>query len=334
MQSMKKLLTKIALVVAGFSEVAIAQQDPQFTQFMFNKLIYNPGYAGTSGAICGVAQYRKQWMNFQGAPTSMALSADMRLTGMPIGVGINVMSDNIGPMSTTFARIAGSYNITKIAGGTLGIGLDVGILNKSINANFIAPEGNKPDPSIPGSTGWVPGYTNPLLTNPALNKTVLDLGFGAFYQIPGKFYAGISSTHLPASQISASTLGYKVSRHYYMMAGYTFQLNKWSKLTPNVLYKSDISSSSLDLNLTYLWSDMIWVGGTYRVEDAPAILAGFQHGFGSGSAYNFKLGYSYDFTTTKLKTYAKGSHEFILGLCYAPPIKKETITENDRYLGY
>lgn len=329
---MKKLLTKIALVVAGFSEVAIAQQDPQFTQFMFNKLIFNPGYAGTSGAVCGVLQYRKQWMNFQGAPTSIAASADMRLTGMPIGVGITVMSDKIGPMSTTFLRLAGSYNITKIAGGTLGMGIDLGILSKSISYDWVVPEPLKDDPRIPGSGGFNPATGGTVFSNPDLNKTVLDLGLGFFYQIPGKFYAGLSSTHLPASQIKDGTVGYHVSRHYYFMSGYTFQLNKWSKLTPNILYKSDLASSSLDLNLTYLWSDMIWVGGTYRIDDAPAILAGYTNKFGPSNAYNFKIGYSYDFTPTKLKSYAKGTHEIILGVCYAPPVRKTTTFSNDRFL--
>lgn len=328
---MKKLLTKIALVVAGFSEIAIAQQDPQFTQFMFNKLIYNAGYAGTSGAICGVGQYRKQWVNFDGAPTTMAFTADMRLTGMPIGLGVNFMTDKIGGMSTSYFRLAGSYNITKIAGGTLGIGLDLGILSKSIDGNWIVPEPLKNDPRIPGAGGFIPPGGS-AFDNGSLGKTVLDLGIGAFYQIPGKFYAGISSTHLPASQISAGTLGYKVSRHYYMMTGYTLQLNRWSKLTPNILYKTDAASSSLDLNLTYLWSDMIWIGGTYRVDDAPAILAGYTGKFGTGNAYSYKIGYSYDFTTTKLKTYAKGSHEVLLGVCYAPPVKKATSFGNDRFL--
>jgi hypothetical protein len=117
-----------------------------------------------------------------------------------------------------------------------------------------------------------------------------------------------------------------------MMTGYTFQLNRWSKLTPNVLYKTDVASSSLDLNLTYLWSDMIWIGGTYRVDDAPAILAGYTGKFGTGNAYSYKIGYSFDFTTTKLKTYAKGSHEILIGVCYAPPVKKATTYGNDRFI--
>src|SRR3954465_7707739 len=115
---MKKLFTKIAIAVAGFTGVAVAQQDPQFTQFMYNKLIYNPGYAGTSGAICGVAQFRQQWVGFAGAPQSIAIAGDMPLSGIPLGIGLTVMNDKIGPANTVFARLAGSYNIKKIAGGT------------------------------------------------------------------------------------------------------------------------------------------------------------------------------------------------------------------------
>jgi type IX secretion system PorP/SprF family membrane protein len=329
---MKKLLTKIALVVAGFSEIAIAQQDPQFTQFMFNKLIYNPGYAGTTGAICGVGQYRKQYMDFPGAPTTRAFAADMRLTGLPLGVGVNFMSDQIGAMSTSYFRLAGSYNITKIAGGTLGIGLDIGIMSKSLADSWIVPEPLKNDPSIPGSGGFSQSTSAPTFTNNNLTGTRLDAGFGAFYQIPGKFYAGISSTHLPASLFTSGTVNFKSTRHYYMMTGYTFQLNRWSKLTPNVMYRTDLAAGGLDLNLTYLWSDMIWVGGTYRVGVSPCILAGYTGKFGLGNAYSYKIGYSYDFTPTQLKTYAKGSHEFILGVCYAPPVKKATTYGNDRFL--
>jgi len=327
---MKKLFTKIAFVVVGFTGVAVAQQDPQFTQFMFNKLIYNPGYAGTTGAICGVAQYRKQWLSFPGAPVSIAFAGDMRLKGAPIGVGINVINDQIGPMSTNFARIAGSYNL-KLAGGTLGLGIDAGIIQKSISSNWIVPEPLKDDPRIPGAGGTSPAGGS-LYSNPSLNKITYDLGFGAFYQIPGKFYIGASSTHLPSQQIKSGDLGFKVSRHYYLMAGYTFQLTSWSKITPNVMYKSDPAASSIDANLTFLWLDMVWIGATYRHEDATAFMAGYQGKAGHGNSIGYKIGVSYDLTTPKLKTYSKGSLELILGVCYTPTVKKTTTYGNDRFL--
>lgn len=332
---MKKLFTKLALVVVGISGVANAQQDPQFTQFMHNKLIFNPGYAGTSGAYCGVAQYRKQWLSFNGAPTSMAFSGDMRLPGMPIGLGINVMTDAVGPMSTKFFRLAGAFNLTKIAGGTLGIGIDAGFLQKSISSNWIVPEPLKNDPSIPGFGGFIPATGEPAFNNPDLNKTNFDLGFGAFYQIPGKFYAGLSMTHLPAATIeskSLSTLRYQLTRHYYVTAGYTIPVTPWSKLMPNILYKTDFASSSLDLNLNYMFIDKLWIGGTYRIDDAPAFMAGYTSPFGPENRYNFKLGASYDLTPSKLSTYAKGTLEVMLGVCYTPKIKTPTVYEVPRFL--
>jgi type IX secretion system PorP/SprF family membrane protein len=328
---MKKLFVKIAFVMAGFTGVAVAQQDPQFTQFMYNKLIYNAGYAGTSGAVCGVLQYRKQWVSFDGAPTTFALSADMRLKALPIGVGITVMNDKIGAMQTNYIRLAGSYNLTKIGSGTLGLGIDAGILQKSISSDWVVPEPLKDDPRIPGTGGFGPGGVA-TFTNGDLNKLTYDLGLGIFYNIPGKAYIGLSSTHLPSQKITSGDLGFQVKAHYYLMAGYTFQPNKWTKITPNVLYKNDLSSSSMDANLTLLWSDKIWIGGTYRYDDAAAILAGFQSVALPGNALSYKVGVSYDFTTPKLKTYSKGSLEFILGVCFTPRIKKPTTYRNPRFL--
>ncbi|HWY35460.1 MAG TPA: PorP/SprF family type IX secretion system membrane protein, partial [Nitrosopumilaceae archaeon] len=124
---MKKLFTKIVVAVAGFSGVLVAQQDPQFTQFMHSKLIYNPGYAGTSDAICAVIQYRQQWVNFPGAPKTALLSFDMPVGSLPLGVGLNVMNDQIGPIKTTFARLAVAFN-QQLGAGKLGVGIDGGIL--------------------------------------------------------------------------------------------------------------------------------------------------------------------------------------------------------------
>ncbi len=321
---MKKLFTKVAIAVAGFTGVAVAQQDPQFTQFMQNKLIYNGGYAGTSGGMCGVLQFRQQWSSFTGAPQSVALAMDMPLPNLPIGVGLNVMNDKIGPMNTLFIRAAGSFNL-KIGRGTLGIGLDLGMLQKKINADWIVPEPGKIDPSIPGAYG-------DQLKNPDLGKITYDVGFGAFYQIPNDFYIGLSSTHLPSQVIKGKDkLEFKVSRHYYFMAGKTFQINKWNKITPNVMVKSDVAATAVDLNLTYMWSDMIWVGGTYRLSDAGAALIGYQMPFGRGGT--FRIGYSYDFAISQqIRGNSKGSHEIILGVCFTPTIKKITTYGNDRFV--
>jgi type IX secretion system PorP/SprF family membrane protein len=319
---MKKLFTKVAIAIAGFTGVAVAQQDPQFTQFMQNKLIYNPGYAGTSNAICGVMQFRQQWAGFTGSPQSIALAADMPIAGLPLGVGLNIMNDKIGPMNTVFLRAAAAFN-KKIGPGTLGIGLDLGMIQKKISANWVPPEVNKIDPSIPGS------YAD-ALSNPDFGKASFDVGFGAFYQVPNNFYVGLSSTHLPAQSLKdEGSLKFQVSRHYYFMGGKTFQINKWNKVTPNVLVKSDLAASAVDLNLTYMWSDMVWVGGSYRFGTAAAVMAGYQKTM--NGTLTARIGYSYDFAVTQqFKKF--GSHEIILGVCFAPKIKKPTTYANDRYL--
>lgn len=322
---MKKLLSSVALLAAGLSGTLTAQQDPQFTQFMFNKLIYNAGYAGTSGGICGVVQFRQQWASFDGAPQSIALAGDMALKTLPLGVGINVISDKVGPQNTLFLRAAGSYHL-KIGAGKLGLGLDLGMIQKSISADWVVPEPSKPDGSIPGTYGN--NYTNP-----DLNKATFDLGFGAFYQIPGEFYVGLSSTHLPAQSIKEGELSYKLSRHYYLMSGYTFKLNPWSKLTPQFMMRSDISATTVDVNLTYLWSDMIYVGGTYRTSaNVPAILVGYQGVAGPGNPLSYRIGFSYDFNTPETNTYFGPTYEILIGVCYTPTVKKETSYGNERYL--
>lgn len=318
---MKKLLTKIAIAVAGFTGVAVAQQDPQFTQFMFNKLIYNPGYAGTTGAICGVGQFRQQWAGFTGAPQSIAVAADMRVPGLPLGVGLNIINDKIGPMNTLFFRLAGAYN-KNIGPGTLGIGLDAGFMQKKITNSWITPESYN-DPSIPGST--------PTFTNADLNKVSLDLGLGAFYQIPGKFYVGASSTHIPAQDLKDGALGFKVKRHYYFMTGATFVITPWVKVNPNILYKTDFAASAADLNVNFIWFDLFWVGGSYRLGDAGSLLLGVQKGLGPGGSYMIKAGYSLDIATGKITSYTKGSHEIILGMCYTPKVRKSTSYTSDRF---
>lgn len=322
---MKKLLTKIVIAVAGFTGVAVAQQDPQFTQFMQNKLIYNPGYAGTSGGMCGVIQFRQQWASFTGAPQSLALALDMPLAGVPIGVGLTVMTDKIGPMNTLFLRGAGAYHM-KIGQGTLGIGLDVGMLQKKLDANWITPETGKIDPHIPGSYGAA-------LDNPDYGKVSYDAGFGVFYQIPNSFYVGISGTHLPGQEIvdkDSKTLRYTLTRHIYGTVGKSFDINKWNKITPNVLIKTDLASTAADFNLTYMWSNMIWVGGSYRTSSAFAALLGFQTNANTKNLM-MRAGYSYDFSTSsQLKKF--GSHEIVLGICYIPNVKKTTTYGNDRFL--
>lgn len=319
---MRKLITKISLAIAGFSGVLMAQQDPQFTQFMHNKLMYNPGYAGTRGGICGVLHFRKQWTSFPGSPQSIALTADMRIPDMPLGVGINFMQDAIGPMKTIFLRLPASFNMP-LAGGTLGLGLDIGMVQKQINEAWLPPDAGMIDPRIPGAGDWG--------SNPDLNKLTFDVGFGAFFRKNNEYYVGLSSTHLPAQTLKGGDdVQFKMTRHYYLMAGYYIKPDPRNWIIPNIMVRSDVNATVIDANVTYMWDQKLIAGITYRHTDAIAPMIGWQHALPTG--YVIKGVYSFDKTLSNIKGYSSGSHEITLGVCYTLKQKKMASYGDDRFL--
>jgi type IX secretion system PorP/SprF family membrane protein len=325
---MKKIFTTLTVALAAITSVSFAQQDPQFTQFMHSKLIYNPGYAGTSEAICANVLYRQQWVNFPGAPKTGLLSFDMPIGQLPIAIGLNVMSDQIGFDKTLFARLALSYN-RHIGAGVLGIGIDGGILQKQFNGTWVTPDGNGVyDANIPNYTSG----TSTITTNPNLNKLSYDVGFGAYYTIANKMYVGISSTHLAAQDIKAGgDVRFALARHYYLVGGYTFDLTQEHSLSPNVKVKSDGASTQLDVNLTYSYKRTLSVGVSYRMQDAIAPMIGYR--FQNGALKGMRAGYSYDVTMSKIKGYSSGTHEISLGYCFnVKKPKKITSYQNARFL--
>jgi type IX secretion system PorP/SprF family membrane protein len=324
---MKKLFTKLTVAFAAITSISFAQQDPQFTQFMHSKLIYNPGYAGTSEAICANVLYRQQWVNFPGAPKTGLLSFDMPIGQLPLAIGLNVMNDQIGFDKTLFARLALSYN-RRIGAGVLGVGIDGGILQKQFNGTWITPDGaNVQDNSIPN---WKANGQS--AANPNLNKLSYDLGFGVFYSIANKMYVGLSSTHLTAQDLRVTdSVKFALARHYYVVGGYTFNLGEGGihGINPNVKVKSDAASTQLDLNLTYIYNNQFWVGVSYRMQDAIAPMLGARF----LKDKSLKVGYSYDVTTSKIKGYSSGTHEIMLGYCMNVK-KKQKVTsyQNARFL--
>jgi type IX secretion system PorP/SprF family membrane protein len=315
-------MRKNIIIITGFicfiSTAIFAQQDPQYTQFMHVKQAYNPGYAGTSDALCFGALYRQQWVNFPGAPRTGTFTFDAAVQPLHGGVGLFVASDRLGNDNTVMARASYSFHLYGLGGngtGRLGIGLEAGILQKTINGTWIPPQ-TLNDPSIPNNSAV--GGTG----SPAFNKLNPDFGFGLYYTIPNKMYVGLSMTHLSAQELvgdagtgNSGTLGFdltfKMARHYYAIAGYTFSFNNGThKVTPNLKVKSDGSANIIDLNATYMFNNMIWAGISYRTQDAIAPSIGMLTKFG------LKVGYSYDLTTSKINGYSSGTHEIMLAYCF------------------
>ncbi|MCW3104530.1 MAG: hypothetical protein JWO09_2970 [Bacteroidetes bacterium] len=321
---MKKTLTTIALSITGL--VAFAQQDAQFSMNMFNKLSVNPGYAGTSQALCGTLLYRDQWDKFPGAPKTGLFSLDYgRILGG--GLGLTVDQDQLGFDKTLKAKLAYSYHLN-LGFGVLGIGLDAGMIQKSITGNFLAPDGttaaNGTDQSIPWN---------------GTSATTYDVGFGAYFT-NSKLYVGISSLHLPGQTLTNSgtsaaanyTFQYQMARHYFIMAGYKFDLTPDFAITPGVLVKSDASSTQVDINILAKYKNMIFVGASYRLTDAIPVMAGLEWPLKNGRS-TVKVGYSYDITLSAIKKYNSGTHEVMLGFCQKfvkPPHKQSH--QNVRFL--
>ncbi|MFB0924490.1 MAG: type IX secretion system membrane protein PorP/SprF [Vicingaceae bacterium] len=308
---MKKLLISTAFLFAGFA--ASAQQDAQFTQNMFNKLSVNPGSAGHNGGICGTFLTRTQWVGFDGRPQTHLFSADARFSRH--GVGLTVFQDKLGIESSLIAKGAYSFHLV-LGPGELGIGLEIGMVNKSFGAGFIAIDDPLLDPSIP---------------NASTSAITFDAGLGVYYEIKNKMYVGISTLHLPQSELQdvadgggEGALNYASSRHYYIMAGYDWDVSggsqKWV-IKPSILAKTDAASTQLDINALAIHNKLVWGGVSYRIQDAVAILAGVN----IPSFPGLKLGVSYDLTTSAVGDHSSGSLEFMIKYCttIVKPTKRE-----------
>jgi len=281
---------------------------------MFNKLSVNPGYAGANGGICGTFLSRTQWTGFDGHPSTNLFSVDALLFSKH-GVGLTVFQDKLGIEKSLVAKLAYSYHLT-LGPGSLGIGLEGGMLSKSFGDDFIAVDDPNFDPSIP---------------NGGTSASTFDVGFGLYYNIPNKMYVGISTLHLTASELKdvadgstgEGALNFAQSRHYYIMAGYDWDINndkKWV-VKPSILAKTDAASTQLDVNGLLMYNNLVWGGVSYRVEDAIAALAGVN----IPQLPGLKLGVSYDVTTSSLGDHSSGSLEFMVKYCTSitKPAKRE-----------
>ena len=280
-------LSGLLFVLPGF-----AQQDPQFSQHMFTKLYYNPGFAGANDAICGTLLYRNQWTGFGGEPKTAMLTADMPFDALHGGIGLSVHAlDNLGAGNSLNIKANYAYR-ADLGSGRIGIGIGIGYLQESLNGAKLVYN-DVGDENIP--TGTVSGGT-------------YDLSLGVYYNTDD-LYVGLSSTHLTANELKYADITTQIARHYFLMAGYNYEINSTLTLKPAIMIKSDIVETQYDLNANLFINSKYWIGGAYRFQAAIVVMARIE------IMPNLKLGYSYDITTSKIKTYSSGTHEIVLGYC-------------------
>ncbi len=301
------------------SFTGMAQQDYQFTHYMFDNLSFNPGYAGITNSICGTVMGRQQWAGFAGSPQTGLINIHAPIRLLRGGLGLSYLNDQLGFEKNNIVRLSYSYHLGGIGPGTLGIGVSGGIVQKSINATWITPD---------GTPAQADGAINASGNTSNTSDLVSDFNFGAFYYAPNMYF-GLSATHL--GQAEMMNLNIQNVQHYWLTAGYTHNINPQLKLRPNLLVKSDVASTQIDLNVNVLYKDMVWGGLTYRLGDAIAPMIGYQKKFKNNAT--LRIGYSYGITTSQIKNYSSGTHDFMINYCFnleKPQILQKS--KNPRFL--
>jgi type IX secretion system PorP/SprF family membrane protein len=301
--SMKKLL--ILFAVAGSVMQAAAQQDAMYSQYMFNYLLVNPAYAGSRDVLSVTGMYRKQWVNVDGAPSTITFSADMPIAKERMGVGLTVFKDQIGREGNTGVYGSYAYRVRLTQRGTLSFGANLGFTQYSADLANVALNSANPDNAFSGNIREI---------NP-------NFGLGLFYSTD-KFYLSVAIPHVIDSKLGdLSNLGRSVLRkHYFLGAGLVFPVSPNVKLKPSTLVKI-VEGAPIegDFNLNAWYVDKIGLGVSYRTGDAIVAMLEFQ------ATTGLRFGYSYDITTTRLSRYASGTHEIMVRYEFAT-LKKKIIT--------
>ena len=289
----KRLILVVFATLLSTQEELNAQQDPQYTHYMYNTMSVNAGYAGQRDVLSVLALYRTQWVGIDGAPKTLTFGIHSPLKNERLGLGLNVVSDQLGPAQETSIDANFSYTIPVNASGDLELsfGLKGGL-------HIL-------------DTDWSKGiFQNPtdVLFNENVNLVSPTVG-GALYLHSDKWYLGASvpniftTEHYDDYQESIAT----ERIHMFLIGGYVFDVSETTKLKPAFLVKGVSGAPVIaDLSLNALFNEKFTLGLAYRWDDSFSGLVGFQ------VTDSILIGYSYDLTSTELNNYNSGTHEIML----------------------
>lgn len=269
-----------------------AQQDSQYTNYMYNTINVNPAYAGSRGVMSIFGLHRTQWVGLDGAPVTNTLSVNTPINNSNFGLGISFVNDRIGPSDENAISADISYTIQTSETYKLSFGIKG-------TANLLNVDYTKLDRY---------DLTDPQFQNNIDNHFSPNIGAGVYFH-SDKLYAGLSvpnflETNHFDDNISATA---KERMHYYLIGGYVFDLSPTVKFKPAFLSKM-VTGAPLQLDLTanFMFNEKFVLGAAWRWDAALSGLVGFQVSEG------WFIGYGYDAETTKLANYNSGSHEIFL----------------------
>lgn len=279
------------LVLTMFSVGVYGQQESQYTQYMYNTMMFNPAYTGSREVGSFFGMFRTQWVGIKGAPTNGSISYHQPMESLRnVGLGGSIFRESIGPQNQTDLTIDFSYTLnfenSKLAFGINGSGSLF-----QINYDELTKQ-DQADPNLSGS------------------ESVFSPNIGAgIYWYTDKYYLGFSvpnmleTTHYNKSSVSVL----KNTQHMYLIGGYVFNLSENTKFKPAVLSKIAFGAPlQLDLSASFMFNEKFVLGAAYRWSAAVSVMAGFQ------ISERWFAGYAYDFETTELSKYNSGSHEIFL----------------------
>ena len=273
--------------------VSFAQQDAQYTQYMYNTININPAYAGSRGAMSIFAMHRTQWVGLDGAPVTNVASINTPLNGTNLGLGVSLINDKIGPTNENTISADLSYTIPTSENYKLSFGIKGTANLFNLDITKLNPVDAFPlDPSMQNID----------------NKFSPNIGAG-LYLHSDKGYVGFSIPNfIESKRYDDNEIAiFKEKINYYLMAGYVFDLSPDVKFKPALLTKVvEGAPLQLDVSTNFMFIDKFTVGLAYRWSAALSAMVGFQVSDG------MYIGYGYDHETTRLNNYNSGSHEIFL----------------------
>jgi len=283
---------RLLVIILFTSHYMSAQQDAQYTQYMYNPSIINPAYAGSRDAMSIFGLYRSQWVGLDGAPQTGTFSLHTPIENSKLGLGFSLVNDRIGPSDETNLAADISYTIDVSYRYKLAFGVKA-------SANLLNVDYTKLDIFDP---------SDPRFQENVENQFSPNVGAGV-YLYSDNTYVGLSAPALLETKNydGSSTYVAKEKIHYYLMAGHVFDLDYNLKFKPSALVKmTEGAPLQVDLSANFLFNEKFTAGVAYRWSAALSALVGFQINDG------LFVGYAYDAETTKLANYNSGSHEVFL----------------------
>ncbi|MFS4493375.1 type IX secretion system membrane protein PorP/SprF [Maribacter sp. 2308TA10-17] len=271
---------------------SFAQKEPQYTQYMYNIGSFNPAYVGTTETPEIIGSYRAQWIDLPGAPRTIRFGTNVPFSNEKMGIGFNVVSDQLGPTSQTYIDIAYSYQFNISENAKLSFGMDVG--GSFLNVDFTKGTFENPGEPFDGQN---------------IQNFYPTIGAGLFLYGRDTWYLGASIPNFLTDGIYNNEVATVIEgkMQFNLIGGYVFDLGESLKFKPAFLINY-INGAPLNTNLStnFLINDKFTLGASYRFGNAVSGLAGFQ------VANSTFIGYSYDYNTNGLGGFNSGSHEVIL----------------------